>query len=398
MGSHLSRRLPLHARPNAITLRLEALRATGTPVIDLTESNPTQVDLHYPEGLLAPLAATAAETYSPEPLGLSSARAAVAADCGRRGVAVDPARVVLSASSSESYSWLFKLLCDPGDRVLVPRPSYPLFEHLARLEAVTVDTYGLDYHGRWEVDLYGVERGITAATRVVIAVSPNNPTGSYLSATEADSLIALTARHGVALVVDEVFADYPLERGAASVTDVACLAEGRSGALVATLGGLSKSVGLPQLKLGWMVLGGNTGRVTEALAGLELIADSYLSVSTPVQVAAAALLAAGADVRRQIQERMAANLTILRSAAGRYPACDVLPVEGGWSAVVRVPATRTEEQLVLHLLEQEHVLVHPGYFFDFPREAYLVVSLLPPEAVCANGFERVLGAITRTGL
>ena len=396
MGSHFSRRLPPHAQPNAITLRLDALRAAGTPIVDLTESNPTQMGLRYPERLLAPLSVTAAETYAPEPLGLASARAAVATDCGRRGVTVDPARVVLSASSSESYSWLFKLLCDPGDRVLVPRPSYPLFEHLARLEAVEVETYGLDYHGRWEVDLHSIERGITAATRVVIAVSPNNPTGSYLSAAEADSLIALTARHGVALVVDEVFADYALERSAASVTDIACLADGRSGALVATLGGLSKSAGLPQLKLGWMVLGGDTGRVAEALAGLELIADSYLSVSTPVQVAAPALLEAGADMRRQIQERTAANLAALRNAAARHPACDVLPVEGGWSAVVRVPATRSEEQLVLHLLEEEHVLVHPGYFFDFPSEAYLVVSLLPPPEVFGEAVERVLAAAAPT--
>ena len=392
----LSRRLPPHAQPNAITLRMDALRAAGTPIVDLTESNPTQVGLHYPEGFLAPLSAAGAETYAPEPLGLASARTAVATDGSRRGVTVDPARVVLSASSSESYSWLFKLLCDPGDRVLVPRPSYPLFEHLARLEAVEVDTYALDYHGRWEVDLHSVELGITAETRVVIAVSPNNPTGSYLSGAEAESLIALTARHGLALVVDEVFADYPLGRGAASVTDIACLADGRSGALVATLGGLSKSAGLPQLKLGWMVLGGDTGRVAEALAGLELIADSYLSVSTPVQVAAPALLEAGADVRRQIQERTAANLATLRAVAGRHPECDVLPVEGGWSSVVRVPATRSEEQLVLHLLEQEHVLVHPGYFFDFPSEAYLVVSLLPPPAVFRDAVERVLSAAAPT--
>ena len=392
----LSRRLPPHAQPNAITLRMDALRAAGTPIVDLTESNPTQVGLHYPEGFLAPLSAAGAETYAPEPLGLASARTAVATDGSRRGVTVDPARVVLSASSSESYSWLFKLLCDPGDRVLVPRPSYPLFEHLARLEAVEVDTYALDYHGRWEVDLHSVELGITAETRVVIAVSPNNPTGSYLSGAEAESLIALTARHGLALVVDEVFADYPLGRGAASVTDIACLADGRSGALVATLGGLSKSAGLPQLKLGWMVLGGDADRVAEALAGLELIADSYLSVSTPVQVAAPALLEAGADVRRQIQERTAANLATLRAVAGRHPECDVLPVEGGWSSVVRVPATRSEEQLVLHLLEQEHVLVHPGYFFDFPSEAYLVVSLLPPPAVFRDAVERVLSAAAPT--
>ncbi|MGE3340317.1 MAG: pyridoxal phosphate-dependent aminotransferase, partial [Alphaproteobacteria bacterium] len=301
-----------------------------------------------------------------------------------------PHCVALSASSSESYSWLFKLCCDPGDRVLVPQPSYPLFEHLAALESVAMTPYALGYHGRWDVDLAQVERGLANGARMVVAVSPNNPTGSWLSAAEADALIALTARAGVPLVVDEVFADYPIEPGPDVATDVAGRADGHPGALVVTLGGLSKSVGLPQLKLGWMVLGGDAAIVRQALGGLELVADSYLSVSTPVQVAAAALLNEGAAIRAQIQQRIRTNLEALRAAVAAHPACDVLPVEGGWSAVLRVPATRTEEQLVLDLLRQEHVLVHPGYFFDFAHEAWLVVSLLPPPDVFAAAIARTL--------
>jgi len=386
----LSRRLPPHGQTNAITQARAALAAAGTPVVDLTASNPTEAGLAYPPALLASLGAAEALAYAPEARGLRVAREAVAADAARRGAAIDPDRVVLSASSSESYSWLFKTFCDPSDAVLVPRPSYPLFEHLAGLESVRMEPYALSYHGRWDVDLAAVERGLAAGARLVVAVSPNNPTGSCLSGREADALTALTAEAGVPLVVDEVFADYLLQPGPEAVTDLAARAAGHRGAAVITLGGLSKSVGLPQVKLGWMVLGGDDAVLEPALAGLGLIADSYLSVSTPVQVAAPALLREGRTVRRQIQERLGTNAAALSRAVARHPVCDLLPVEGGWSAVVRVPATRPEEQLVLDLLAREHTLVHPGYFFDFPREAHLVVSLLPPPAVFSDAVERML--------
>ncbi len=390
MSVRLSDRLPPHGETNAITQLLDRLLAAGVSVVDLTESNPTRVDLDYPARLLEALSAPASTRYAPEPLGMAEARMAVALDARRRSVAIEPARVVLSASSSESYSWLFKLFCNPGDRVLVPQPSYPLFEHLAHLESVAIEPYALAYHGRWEVDLESVRRGLASGARMIVAVSPNNPTGSCLAGTEADALIALAAEAGVPLVVDEVFADYLLSPRPGCTTDIACRAEGHTGALVVTLGGLSKSVGLPQLKLGWMVFGGDPACVRRAMAGLELIADSYLSVSTPVQLAASALLAEGAAVRTQIQARIEANLAALQLAVAQYPACDVLPVEGGWSAVVRVPATQSEEQLVLTLLEQAHVLVHPGYFFDFAHEAFVVVSLLPPVGAFAPAVNRLL--------
>lgn len=358
------------------------MRAAGTPIADLTESNPTRSGIPYPDGLLAPLADTGAMRYDPHPFGLPSARAAVAADQHRRGADVDPADVVLTASTSEAYSWLFKLLCNPGESVLVPRPSYPLFDHLTRLEGIRAEPYDLEYHGRWAIDFESIT-AVPHDTRAVLVVSPNNPTGSYVAADELDRISSVCRERSWSLVADEVFADYLLD-ATHPLTDIAS----RSEILSFTLAGLSKSVGLPQLKLGWIIVGGPAVERGAALSALELVADSYLSVNTPVQVALPELLRAGASVRAAIQERTRRNLNALRAAAAAYPACEVLRVDGGWSAVIRVPTVQGEERLVLDLLERERILVHPGYFFDFPREAYIVVSLLPPEAAFADAIAR----------
>ena len=379
-----SRRLPPHAEQNALSKALSALHAQGTPVVDLTESNPTRAAIPYPDDLLASLADSEALRYEPHPFGLSSARAAVAADQSRRGARVDPARVVLTASSSEAYSWLFKLLCNPGEGVLVPQPSYPLFEHLTALEGVRLHPYALAYHGRWTIDI----DAIAAAPddiRAVLVVSPNNPTGSYLDAEQFRQLSTVCRERGWALIADEVFADYPLNV-TNPLTDIAA----RDEVLSFTLGGLSKSVGLPQLKLGWCIVGGPKLERDAALSALELIADSYLSVGTPVQVALPELLDRGAVIRTAIQERIRQNLATLHRAVGCHAACDLLRTEGGWSAVVRVPATRSEEQLALDLLHAERILVHPGYFFGFPREAHVVVSLLPSPDVFEGAIARLL--------
>jgi len=381
-----SNRLPPNSVPNALSRRLAALDAEGVRYVDLTESNPTRAGFEYPAGLLHTLGDDTALHYEPRPFGLPAAREAVAADHARRGARVDPAHVVLTASTSEAYAWLFKLLCNPGDRVLVPRPSYPLFEHLTRLEAVEADPYDLDYHGRWEIDLASVVRALTPRTRAVLVVSPNNPTGSYLKARELDALSTLCVDRQLALVADEVFADYALDAPADRVTDIAV----QTGALAFTLGGLSKAAGLPQLKLGWIVVGGTPEHRGAALHALELIADSYLSVSTPVQVAAADLLARGAEIRAGILARVRANLHTLRARAASFPDCEVLACEGGWYAVVRIPATRPEEEIVLGLLDRERILVHPGYFFDFSREAYIIVSLLPAPQVFDDAAARML--------
>jgi alanine-synthesizing transaminase len=379
-----SRRLPPHADLNALSHAIARRRAGGAPIADLTESNPTRAGVCYPPDLLRILASDAALRYEPHPLGLRVAREAVARDHARRKVAVDPDHVVLAASTSEAYTWLFKLLCDPGDAVLVPRPSYPLFEHLTALEGVGAVPFDLEYHGRWEIDFATLDQA-PPSTRALIVVSPNNPTGSFVSTRELERLFTMCRERGWALVADEVFADYPLD-AEAPLTDIAS----RADVLTFSLGGLSKTVGLPQLKLAWLVVGGPSDICVRALSGLELIADSFLSVSTPVQIAAPTLLECGGAIRAQIHEHVRENLASLREAAHSFAACEVLKVEGGWSAVIRVPATRSEDQLVVDLLEAEGILVHPGYFFDFRREAFLVVSLLPQTTTFVDAVPRLL--------
>jgi aspartate/methionine/tyrosine aminotransferase len=356
---------------NRLAELLAHKRAGGRRVLDLTETNPTRAGLQAPADVLAALADPAGLAYQPDPCGLRAARQAVSADFARRGADVAPGHVVLTASTSEAYGFLFKLLCDAGDEVMVPRPSYPLFEYLAGLEGVAARPYPLVFDGEWRVDVAALEGGIGPRTRAVIVVSPNNPTGSFVKPDEAAALHAAAARAGLALVADEVFADFPLRAGAGG----AVFAAGGA-ALWFSLGGLSKSCGLPQLKLAWIALGGPAALRDEARARLELIADTYLSVSTPVQLAAPALLARAGALRAPIAARVASNLATLRGQVAGS-AATLLPPEGGWSAVLRIPATVGEEERVLSLLEHEDVLVHPGYFFDFPHEAFLVASLLP---------------------
>ncbi len=382
---NFSSRVPDSLVPNRLALTRARLVTAGIPVVDLTESNPTRVGLEYPARLLEPLGREAGLAYDPHPLGLMSARTAVARDYARRGHRVDPSAIVLTASTSEAYSVLFKLLCDPGDRVLVPQPSYPLFAQLSRLDAVEAAPYPLEYSGRWGIDLDALARTIDDRTRAVIVVSPNNPTGSVVSAEELGAIALMAHRHGLAIVGDEVFADYSLD-AAVSPSSVV----GQRDALAFALGGLSKSAGLPQLKLGWMAVAGPDAARRAALERIEYIADAYLSVSTPVQLAAGDLLAASTGIREQIEARIRGNYGALRRIAADVPTCRVLHADAGWSAVIQVPAVRSEEALVLDLLERDRVLVHPGYFFDFPREAFLVVSLLPEPEVFGDAIARAL--------
>jgi alanine-synthesizing transaminase len=367
----ISSRLPRNLEPNAVARAVAAKRRSGTAVVDLTATNPTAAGFRYAKELLAPLADARALEYEPQPLGLWSARAAVAADFRRRGSVISADRVALTSSTSEAYALLFKLLCDAGDAVLVPHPSYPLFEHLTQLESVSAIPYLLEYHGAWRIDIDSVAAAATDRVRAILIVSPNNPTGSFLHRDDLAQLSELAASKGWAIIGDEVFADYPLDPAPDAVTVLS-----RADVLTFSLGGLSKSAGLPQLKLGWIAVGGPPAKVDEALAAYEIIADTYLSVSTPVQAAAAELIEHGAAIRTEILGRVRRNLDALRKLAADVPSIDVLRVEGGWSAVVQVPQLRGEEALVLELLERDNILVHPGYFFDFAREAYLVLSLL----------------------
>jgi aspartate/methionine/tyrosine aminotransferase len=380
-----STRVPADRAPTRLARACAAARQRGG-LLDLTLSNPTRAGIAYPPDLLEALADTASLTYRPDPFGLGPARDAVAATYVARGLPAGRERIMLTTSSSEAYSVLFKLLCDPGrSTVLTPVPSYPLFDHLARLDGVTQSRYPLAYHGAWTLDLAALDQAWTADTGAVLAVSPNNPTGSVLHASDAAELAARCAARGAALIVDEVFHDYPL---GGPIEEPPALRT--PPCLTMRLGGLSKSIGLPQVKLGWIAVDGPTDLVSEALDRLELIADTYLSVSTPVQVAAPRLLAQGAAIRDAIRARIAANYASLHRLAEGISSVTVLSADGGWSAVLRVPATRSEEDLAIALAEEDSVAVHPGYFFDFPHEAFLVVSLLPESDTFVRGVTRLL--------
>jgi aspartate/methionine/tyrosine aminotransferase len=382
-----SARLPAERDSNRLTRAVQQARADARSIINLTESNPTRAGFDYPSDLLAPLAGEQSLVYEPCPFGRLDARETISRDYARRGLAVAAERIVLTASTSEAYSVLFKLLADAGDEVIVPRPSYPLFDHLTRLDLVTSRPYDLEYHGSWSIDISSVESALTPRTRALLIVNPNNPTGSFVTARELDRLAGLCAARGVAIIADEVFGDYELRAGAGAGAGRAL---DRRDVLTFSLGGLSKSAGLPQVKLAWIAVSGPDTVVSEALERLEIICDTYLSVSTPIQLAAPQLLERAPAIRSQIQARVAANHRQLVERVATMPACDMLHADGGWYGVLQVPSFTSEEELVVALVTKAGVLAHPGFFFDFQRESYLVVSLLPPCDVFAEGLDRIL--------
>ena len=368
-----SNRLHWDLQQNPLTRLLNQKRASGEAILDLTESNPTRAQLDYPaEEIRAALDDMRSLCYEPTPAGSIEARAAV---CDYYSGRVTPDRILLTASTSEAYGFLFKLLADPGDEVLVPRPSYPLFDFLAALESVRVLQYPLVYEHGWSIDLDALRTLASKKTRAIVLVNPNNPTGSFVKRTELDQLVAFCAARNLVLISDEVFADYTFGDDPRRVSSLVDVRE----VVAFSLSGLSKVAGLPQMKLGWIVASGpKTSRAT-ALANLELVADTYLSVSTPAQNAAGRLLALRHQIQEQIQRRVRQNLAFVRERMAGSP-FRVLEVEGGWYATIQVPRIRSEEEWVLHLLQEHNVLVQPGFFFDFESEAFLVVSLLTPPA------------------
>jgi hypothetical protein len=382
-----SARFPWNLQTNQLAQLIEEKKRAGVKRLDLTEANPTRCGFAYPATeWLSALAQPKALDYDPHPRGLLTARQAVAAYYQTRGQTIDPARIFLTASTSEAYSWLFKLLTDPGDAILVPQPSYPLFEFLATLEGVEARPYQLHYlHPRgWQMDLDSLRQAITSRTRAVVVVNPNNPTGSYLKQSESAQLAAVCREHQLALLVDEVFSDYALADDDDRVTDFTA-----ASTLTFVLNGLSKLLALPQMKLGWIVVQGADDVRHEAETRLELIADTFLSVNTPVQWAASRWLPQRAELQTQIVARVQTNLEFLAQAVVGSP-CRVLQVEGGWSAILEVPRHAPEEELVLALLAEHDVLVHPGYFFAFAREAFLVLSLLPRPEIFQAAVGRLL--------
>ncbi len=380
-----SQRSDWQRQPNALARAVEVRRMAGVDLIDLTLSNPTRVDIDYPEHLWRVLATAKGRVYRPDARGMAEARAAVCAYYAARGIAVDRERVRLTCSTSEAYALLFKLLCDPGERVLVPRPSYPLFQYLADLEGVEVGAYPLRYNaGRWAVDLDRLAAAIDARTRAIVLVNPNNPTGSYIRAAERRAIEALACECGLALISDEVFYDYALNgpRG------VSFAQEGQG--LHFALSGLSKVLALPQAKLGWMVVGGEASLRDEALARLEIVADTYLSVGGAIQEALPELLALCEAVQEAVKQRISSNYDLLKNVLAS--SAEICTSEGGWYGVVRVEGV-DDEQLALGLLQRENTLVHPGYFYDFPAGPYLVLSLLPKDF--EQGVQRLANFLER---
>ncbi|HYP97261.1 MAG TPA: pyridoxal phosphate-dependent aminotransferase [Polyangiaceae bacterium] len=382
-----SRRTQHESELNALTLALRARRAAGLPVCDLTQSNPTLTDLPYERArLLAALSDPRSMVYEPASFGLAAARGAVQALQRAAGFELPVEQIVLTSSTSEAYGFLFKLLCDADDEVLIPQPSYPLFEHLAALEQVKVSSYELAYDGAWHIDFDSLERARSSRTRAVVVVNPNNPTGSFLKRDELERLIAL----GLPIISDEVFSSFALAPDARRVASVLETDE----ALLFSLGGLSKLAALPQLKLAWLCAAGPKTLLADALSRLELIADTFLSPNTPVQHALPEILAARLPVENALNARIRHNYALLVSELAGTAATPLF-LEGGWYAVVRLPALLSEAEWVLGLLEQDGVLTQPGWFYDFSAGAQLILSLITEESPFALGVSRIAERVRR---
>jgi len=380
---------------NRFTQAVEEVRARGGKILDLTASNPTRVGLEYDvAGILGAFSSRGSLDYDPQAKGLESARKAVSGYyrelCGGKGI--DPEQIVLTTSTSEGYSYVFRLLCNAGDELLVPKPSYPLFEFLADLQDVKLVPYPLIYDHGWQIDFPSMESAVTARTRGVVVVHPNNPTGSYVHMSEMGQLNEFCRAHRLALIVDEVFLDYGLDHGldhmGGSLRSSSFVSNQE--VLTFTLSGLSKVSALPQMKVAWVVTSGPDDVVATAMARFEVIADTYLSMNAPVQWAVPVMLEQRKSIQPQLMERVRENLAELDRQLAEQSACERLDVEGGWYAVLRVPVTRSDEDLAIELVRKESVVVHPGHFYDFPRDGYLVLSLITAKDDFANGLKRVL--------
>jgi aspartate/methionine/tyrosine aminotransferase len=380
-----SHRLPWPFTPNPLTIQLQEKRGRGQSLFDLTNTNPTETLPAYPhEEIAAAFSRTRDFTYQPDPFGLLQTREVIAALYAERRLCISPDHIALTASTSEAYALLFKLLCDPGDEILVPIPSYPLFEYLAALDSVRVSPYHLFYDGSWSMDFRSLEERITSRTRALVVVNPNNPTGSFLKTSEAGALLRLAGAHNLPIISDEVFMDYAFVETSASVRSLIGVEE----PLVFSLNGLSKMAGMPQMKLAWIAISGPRDASREVVQRLELILDTYLSVNTPVQAAFQDLITIGARIRAGLFENIQSNFTAIDRVLTGAP-LHALHLEGGWSALLRLPNTQSEQSWVTSLLELQDVVVQPGYFFDMPSEAYAVLSLITATRTFEEGLHRV---------
>jgi alanine-synthesizing transaminase len=377
--------------PNELTSLRENRERAGFSLLDLTESNPTRCAFEYNEDeVLRAVSDPLVLRYQPNPRGLNSARKAVLEYYQAQGAKLDISQIFLTASTSEAYSFIFRLLGDPGDQLLAPQPSYPLFDFLTRLNDLELVQYPLIEDDHWRVDCRTLELQISGRSRAILVVHPNNPTGSFVSGQEHEFLIDLCAKRNVALIADEVFGDYPIETRESEKPRTLA---GENRALVFTLSGLSKISALPQMKCAWIVLSGPENLVKEASARLEVITDTYLSTSTPVALALPALLSLRQELQPQIIARIRANLACLDRLIGRDAPVSRMTVQGGWYAVLRLPTWQGDEAWAIRLIEEDGVLVHPGHFYDFQSESRVVISLICPPEVFETGISRLIRRI-----
>lgn len=398
MAGYFARRTSWDLTTNRYTEALDAHRRAGRELLDLTASNPTTIGLGYrEEELLRALSNREALRYEPQPKGLLAAREAISNYYSERGARVSPDDLILTTSTSEAYSFVFRLLCDPGDVVLVPTPSYPLFDFLADIQDVKLEPYELVYDHGWQVEptslFAAVDRTLAAGARcrAILVVHPNNPTGSFIQARELQLLNDVCAEHDAAIIADEVFLDYTLT----TQQPLTCAAN--NGGLTFTLSGLSKISALPQMKVAWAAVSGPPILKSDALSRLEVIADTYLSMNAPVQLAVPTMLEERHSVQSQLMQRVRENLQELDSQLARQKLCGRLDVEGGWYAIVRVPVTGSDEDLAIALLREKGVLVQPGHFYDFAADGHLVVSLITPADTFRTGITRLLEYVATIG-
>ncbi len=384
-----ARRTDWKLTPNHLMSHLELIKKDDN-VLDLTQSNPTQCGFQYPrDNILSPLADFRNMHYDPAAYGSLEAREAICGYYQNKGNMVDPQRIVLTASTSEAYSFLFRLLVNTGERVLIPAPSYPLFEFLLRLNDVHLDTYPLVYDKGWRIDLNILKNIICSDTRVIVLVNPNNPTGSFVKREELEAINKMCCDKNVSLICDEVFFDYSFEENNKQSTTLV----GNIENLTFVLGGLSKSLALPQMKLSWLVINGPQEIVKSSLERLEIIADTYLSVNTPSQNSMPQWLSLQSIIQQEVMVRLKSNKEFLKDCLSSEENSQYLRTEGGWYAIFKLPSRRSEEAWVLDFLQKDRVFVHPGYFFDFPDEPYIILSLLPPPIVFQRGVRRILARV-----
>lgn len=386
-----ARRTEWELTPNKITGILEDFKKSGQQILDLTESNPTRCGFAYSQkDLLKQFATPDNMLYVPSTQGLLSSRQAIAAYYQSQNIAISPDQIFLTASTSEAYTFLFRLLADPGDTVLFPSPSYPLFDFLVDLNDLERGFYPLVYNDTWTVDFAELASHMTPQTKAIVTVNPNNPTGSYINNEELAQLNKVCRAARCALISDEVFFDYAFDRKA-HLSSFAANTEN----LTFTLSGLSKTLGLPQMKLSWIVVNGPQDMMREAIGRLEVIADTYLSVNTPVQNALASWLTLRSAIQDEIMKRVCANREYLLKNFTDNRLGTVLHTDGGWYMILKLTGSVDEEELIEQLLLKDQVYVHPGYFFNFNEGPYLILSLLPLTETFTEGVTRIVARLKK---